>query len=90
MQRAHKATNKLAGECGNRTHQARLSRVTPVLKTGEATRPHPPPCSVDFDRRFFLLNYFPDFDRTFDLRKILRYMPVRHAHQKSARRLRVA
>ena len=58
-------TIDMAGECGNRTHPARLGRVTPVLKTGEATRPHPPPFSVNHNRRFFPAEYFADFYRVF-------------------------
>lgn len=37
------SSTAVAGECGNRTHPTRRNRVTPVLKTGETTRPHPLP-----------------------------------------------
>src|SRR5687768_11561579 len=60
----------LAGECGNRTHPARLSRVTPVLKTGEATRPHPPPRLLQHDRKFGSLRNGTYLDCAGDLRKI--------------------
>ena len=74
--------HKLAGECGNRTHQARLSRVTPVLKTGEATRPHPPPLSVNHNRKFAPFEYFSDLNRAFHFRKILRDPARRHGDEK--------
>jgi hypothetical protein len=47
------AANTMAGECGNRTHPALLSKVAVILKITEATRPHPPPsASRNFDREF--------------------------------------
>ena len=64
-------TSIVAGECGNRTHPARPGRVTPVLKTGEATRPHPPPCSVNHNRKSVSLRYFADLNRSVHTRKIL-------------------
>src|SRR3954471_10528464 len=48
--------SEMAGECGNRTHPALLSKVAVILKITEATRPHPPPVpSRDFDREFSTL-----------------------------------
>ena len=35
----------MAGACGNRTHLRPSSGLTLILKTRQATRPNPPPCS---------------------------------------------
>src|SRR5687767_659060 len=65
------AGSAVAGECGNRTHPARLGRVTPVLKTGEATRPHPPPfSSFNHDSNVLSLDHFAYLHGSFDFRKI--------------------
>lgn len=81
----------VAGECGNRTHPTRLGRVTPVLKTGEATRPHPPPFrSVNHDRNSLSLAHFADFHRPFHSRKIVGGPLGRHSDEKSSRGLWVA
>src|SRR5688572_22454179 len=82
------AGSAVAGECGNRTHPARLGRVTPVLKTGEATRPHPPPfLSVNHDSNVLSLEHFADIHRSFDFRKIAGGSARWHGDEQSPRRL---
>jgi hypothetical protein len=81
----------MAGECGNRTHPTRLGRVTPVLKTGEATRPHPPPRVLfNHDRNCLSLDDFAYLRSARHARKIVSGPLLRHRDEKPTRRLRIA
>jgi hypothetical protein len=88
---AARTAPEVAGECGNRTHPTRLGRVTPVLKTGEATRPHPPPRALlHHDRNGLSLDDFTYLDCIRHARKIVSGPVGRDRDEKTARRLRIA
>ena len=82
----------MAGACGNRTHPTRRGRVTIVLKTMKATRPHPPPerlrlCESDGVRA--PADDFTDRRSTGNTRKIVVNFCGRERNEQTARGLRI-
>ena len=86
---SHAVGPMVAGVHGNRTHQTRHGQVTVVLKTTEATRPHPlPTITPDRCAGSRRLDH-ADLDGLRDGGKIVREHAGRHGQQQTARRLRI-
>src|SRR3954471_19358405 len=77
------SSGKMAGECGNRTHPTLRCKVTVILKITEATRLHPPPLSLNFDRNFSPVDDLADDCRPRDPRKIVSGLVATDADGKS-------